>query len=112
MATRPKNNDWRIGKEIPLSLIFALIGQTVALVWWLSTLSAAVNAAAGQSIKTDGRVAAIEVQVNQFISTVTAPAAVNSQKVTSLESEVREIRLRVDTMQIEQARMSAGKNGK
>lgn len=112
MATRPKNNDWRIGKEIPLSLIFALIGQTVALVWWLSTLSAAVNAAAGQSIKTDGRVAAIEVQVNQFISTVTAPAAVNSQKVTSLESEVRELRLRVDTMQLEQARMSVGKNGK
>lgn len=105
-------NEWRLGKEVPLSLIFGLFVQTGAFVWWMAALSATVNLTAAQSIKTDVRIAAIETQINQFTTTVTAPAAVSAQKVTSLESEVREIRLRLDTVQLEQARVGAVKDRK
>lgn len=107
--TTSTTSEWRIGKEIPLSLIFALFAQTGAFVWWMSGLSAAVNVTSAQSLKTDIRIAAIETQINQFTTTVTAPAAVSAQKVTSLESEVRELRLRLDTVQLEQARVGAAK---
>lgn len=37
------NESWHLSKSVPVSLIFTLVFQTVAIVWFLSTLNAQVE---------------------------------------------------------------------
>ena len=34
---------WHVGKEIPLAIIFAIIMQTTAVVWWASNMDSRVE---------------------------------------------------------------------
>ncbi len=38
------DNSWHLSKSVPLTLIVAIIGQTVALVWYVSSLDGNVEA--------------------------------------------------------------------
>lgn len=38
-----RNNHWRFTKDIPLSLLFLIIGQTFGFVWFLAGQNAALN---------------------------------------------------------------------
>lgn len=37
------NENWHMSKSIPISLIFAILVQTVGVVWWASTLDSKVS---------------------------------------------------------------------
>lgn len=37
------NESWHLSKSVPLTLILAIISQTVALVWYVSTLNSNVE---------------------------------------------------------------------
>lgn len=38
-----KNESWHLSKSVPLTLIFAIAGQTFALVWYVSSLNSNVE---------------------------------------------------------------------
>lgn len=44
MNDADSNNRWRLTKDIPLSLVAALVLQTLLFTWWLATQSSALNA--------------------------------------------------------------------
>lgn len=37
------DNSWHLSKSVPLTLIIAIIGQTIALVWYVSSLDSNVE---------------------------------------------------------------------
>ena len=37
------DNSWHLSKSVPLTLIFAIVGQTIALVWYVSSLDSNVE---------------------------------------------------------------------
>ena len=37
------DNSWHLSKSVPLTLIVAIIGQTIALVWYVSSLDSNVE---------------------------------------------------------------------
>ena len=37
------DNSWHLSKSVPLTLIVAIVGQTVALVWYVSSLDSNVE---------------------------------------------------------------------
>lgn len=39
----PRDERWRVGKEIPLALIFALFVQTAGWIWWAASQSAKLD---------------------------------------------------------------------
>lgn len=41
--TEERQSVWHVDRTIPLSLIFAILAQTVAAVWWASTISGKVE---------------------------------------------------------------------
>ena len=43
MVERRGTDKWHVGKEIPLALIFAIVGQTAIGVWWAATQSAKLD---------------------------------------------------------------------
>jgi len=40
---RRVNDSWHVGKEIPLAMLFAIVIQTLAAVWWAASFSATVT---------------------------------------------------------------------
>lgn len=38
-----KDESWHVGKEIPLAMLFAVLIQTMAAVWWAASFSATIT---------------------------------------------------------------------
>lgn len=56
-----KNASWHLSKSIPLTLIFAIACQTVALIWFVASLRSDVDAAARELVRLDARVSTVEL---------------------------------------------------
>lgn len=60
---------WHLSKSIPLTLIFAIICQTVALIWFVASLRNDVDAANKELVRQDTRIGNLEQIVqNQAVS--------------------------------------------
>lgn len=60
---------WHLSKSIPLTLIFAIICQTVALIWFVASLRNDVDAASKELVRQDTRIGNLEQVVqNQAVS--------------------------------------------
>lgn len=60
---------WHLSKSIPLTLIFAIICQTVALIWFVASLRGDVDSAQRELIKQDTRISTLEQIVqNQAVT--------------------------------------------
>jgi hypothetical protein len=51
---------WHLSKSIPLTLIFAIICQTVALIWFVASLRNDVDAANKELVRQDTRIGNLE----------------------------------------------------
>ena len=51
---------WLLNKSIPLSFILAIIGQTLALVWFVSSLNSAIDSNTRDLMKHEARLNALE----------------------------------------------------
>lgn len=51
---------WHLSKSIPLTLIFAIACQTIALIWFVATLRNDIDAASKEIVKQDIRLTAVE----------------------------------------------------
>lgn len=60
---------WHLSKSIPLTLIFAIICQTVALIWFVASLRNDVDTANKELVRQDTRIGNLEQVVqNQAVS--------------------------------------------
>ena len=64
-----KNNDWHLSKSIPLTLIFAIACQTVAVIWFVASLRSDVDNNARELVRQDTRISTLEEIVqNQAVT--------------------------------------------
>jgi len=58
-----KVNNWHLSKSIPLTLIFAIACQTVALIWFVASLRSDVDNNAKELVRQDTRITSLEENV-------------------------------------------------
>ena len=64
-----RNKDWHLSKSIPLTLIFAIACQTVALIWFVASLRSDVDNNARELVRQDTRITSLEEIVqNQAVT--------------------------------------------
>jgi cell division protein FtsB len=63
------NEPWHLSKSVPLSIIFAVVIQTVTLVWFIAGLTASIDRNARDIIRHETRIETLEASVqSQAIS--------------------------------------------
>ena len=53
-------DNWHLSKSVPVTLVLAIVAQTVALVWYISSLDSAVKANARDIIRNETRLESME----------------------------------------------------
>lgn len=83
MGTEP----WHLSRSVPISFIFAILMQTIALVWFVSSLNSAVEANAKELVRHETRISSLE-------------SVVQTQAVTlgRLDENIKAIRTAVEKM--------------
>lgn len=63
------NEPWHLSKSVPLSIIFAVVVQTVTLVWFIAGLNASIESNSRDLVRHETRIEALETSVqNQAIA--------------------------------------------
>ncbi len=80
-------DSWHLSKSVPISFILAIVGQTVALVWYVSSLDNNIENNQRELIRHETRIEALE-------------KVVQSQAVTlgSMDENIKAIRNSVEKM--------------
>ncbi len=60
-----KDPQWHLSKSIPLTFVLAILGQTVALVWFVSSLNNAINSNTRDLMRHEARLNTLEQVVQQ-----------------------------------------------
>jgi hypothetical protein len=69
MSDDDANKSWHLSKSIPLTLIFAIACQTVALIWFVASLRSDVDNNAKELVRQDTRISSLEEIVqNQAVT--------------------------------------------
>ena len=53
-------DDWHLSKSIPATFVLAIIGQTIALVWFVSALNSDIQTNAREIVRHENRLIALE----------------------------------------------------
>lgn len=51
---------WHLSKSVPVTLVLAIVAQTLSLVWYISSLDSAVKANARDLIRNETRIESLE----------------------------------------------------
>ena len=63
------NGEWHLSKSVPVSFILAIVGQTVALVWFVASLNNDLETNTRELVRHETRIQNLEVSVqNQAIT--------------------------------------------
>jgi hypothetical protein len=63
------NDPWHLSRSVPITLIFAILCQTIALIWFVATLRNDVDTSKTDIIRLDARTSSLEITVqNQAIT--------------------------------------------
>lgn len=57
------NDPWHLSKSIPITLVFAIFCQTIALIWFVATLRNDVDANSADILRLDTRTSSLETIV-------------------------------------------------
>lgn len=57
------NEEWHLSKSIPLTLIFAIGCQTIALIWFVASLRNDIDSAQKELVRQDNRISVLETGV-------------------------------------------------
>tara|TARA_R110002167_G_scaffold65322_3_gene184623 strand:+ start:54 stop:323 length:270 start_codon:yes stop_codon:yes gene_type:complete len=60
-----KDPQWHLSKSIPLTFVLAILGQTVALVWFVSSLNSAIDSNTRDLMRHEARLNTLEQVVQQ-----------------------------------------------
>ncbi len=56
-------DNWHLSKSVPVTLVLAIVAQTVALVWYISSLDSAVDTNSRDIIRNETRLESLETIV-------------------------------------------------
>lgn len=59
------SDQWHLSKSVPISFIFAIVGQTVALVWFVANMNSGIQNNAREIVRNDARLTSIESMVHK-----------------------------------------------
>lgn len=81
------NEPWHLSKSVPITFIFAILMQTVSLVWFISSLNGEVQANSRELVRQETRINSLE-------------SIVQTQAVTlgRLDENIKAIRTAVEKM--------------
>ena len=79
--------EWHLNKSVPLTLVFAIVIQTVSLVWFISQLNSAVESNTNDIIR-------IQAEVSVMERTVQAQAV----SMARIDENIKAIRTAVEAM--------------
>ena len=57
--------EWHLSKSIPLTFVLAILAQTVALVWFVSSLNSAIESNTRDLMRHEARINTLETVVQQ-----------------------------------------------
>lgn len=57
------NEQWHLSKSVPISFIFAIILQTITLVWFIANLNSTVDNNAREIVRNETRIQSLETMV-------------------------------------------------
>jgi len=60
-----KDPQWHLSKSIPLTFVLAILGQTVALVWFVSSLNSDIDSNTRDLMRHEARINTLEQVVQQ-----------------------------------------------
>jgi hypothetical protein len=76
------DNQWHLSKSVPLTFILAIIGQTVALVWFVASLDSDIENNTKELVRHETRLIALEASVQaQAVAMARIDENINSIKV-------------------------------
>lgn len=84
--TEPTN--WHLSKSIPLTFVLAIIGQTIALVWFVSSLNSEIQTNAREIVRHETRIIALE-QMVQAQSVTMARIDENIKSIRMMMEDIR-----------------------
>lgn len=81
------DNQWHLSKSVPITFIFAIVMQTVALIWFVATLRNDVDANQKEIVRLETRTESLE-------------SAVQTQAITlgRIDENIKSIRMILDSM--------------
>ena len=59
------NEEWHLSKSIPLTFVLAILAQTVALVWFVSSLNSAIESNTRDLMRHEARINTLDQIVQQ-----------------------------------------------
>lgn len=63
------NDEWHLSKSVPVSFILAIVGQTVALVWFVASLNNDLDTNTRELVRHETRIQNLEISVqNQAVT--------------------------------------------
>ena len=75
------DTQWHLSKSVPMSFILAIIGQTIALVWFVASLDSEIESNTRELVRHETRLIALEASVQaQAISMARIDANINAIK--------------------------------
>lgn len=60
-----KTQEWHLSKSIPLTFVLAILAQTVALVWFVSSLNSSIESNTRDIMRHEARINSLEKVVQQ-----------------------------------------------
>ena len=57
------DNSWHLNKSVPMTFIFAIVMQTVALVWFVASLDSEIESNTREIVRHESRLIALEASV-------------------------------------------------
>ncbi len=60
-----RTQEWHLSKSIPLTFVLAILAQTVALVWFVSSLNSSIDNNTRDLMRHEARINALEKVVQQ-----------------------------------------------
>ena len=80
-----KDPQWHLSKSIPLTFVLAILGQTVALVWFVSSLNSAIASNTRDLMRHEARLNTLEKVVQQ-----------QAEPLGRLDENIKSIRLMME----------------
>jgi len=83
------NNSWHLSKSVPVTLIFAVVCQTVAVVWYMSNLDSNVEANVKEIARHEVRIVKLE-ETTLALSILNARIDENIKAIRQMMEEGRD----------------------
>ena len=82
-----QDHQWHLSKSVPITFIFAIIMQTIALIWFVATLRNDVDSNQKEIVRLDTRTSSLEL-------------VVQTQAITlgRIDENIKSIRMILDNM--------------